>query len=134
MELKVATKSDKKSIKRFYKQQQYPGSFMGNDTCYIAMHDGQLIGCAIVSELEGVRFLHALVIEVTYRNQGIASRLLKMLSKHPPIICFADISLSHLYLSNNFKQISMESLPLPLAKRYSSYKQKKSDLAIYCHG
>jgi GNAT superfamily N-acetyltransferase len=133
--VQVADKSDKKTIKQFYKQQHYSASFMGFDTVYFIKHNETIIACVIVSQLKlynSQYFLHALVVDKQYRKQGIATRLLN--SHHinaQQIICFAGKELSMLYKNANYDLASSKQLNETNLLRYQQYQKSKPNLQVF---
>ena len=55
IKIQSAEKDNKKSIKRFYKANNYSASFMGYDTSYIALHEGEIIACVIISYISMIK-------------------------------------------------------------------------------
>ncbi|WP_448248692.1 GNAT family N-acetyltransferase [Thalassotalea agariperforans] len=119
--VKLAAKSDKKSVKRFYKSQHYSASFIGFDSTYIVLDNEQIIASAIVSYStsdNNQALLHALVVAKLYQKQGIATELINIIKqqhchnyreKHSTIVCFADDKLSQFYQRMSFKVVSSKS-------------------------
>ncbi|WDE03330.1 GNAT family N-acetyltransferase [Thalassomonas viridans] len=128
-------KSDKKAIKRFYRQHSYSAGFMGLDSCYLVKDKQQIIACVIHSRLvveNQQSLLHALVVAPGYRRQAIASSLLDYsCAFHPLTVCFADKQLAPLYLSSRFTPASQHQLFPELAARYTQYIKKKPELTIF---
>ncbi|WP_371373274.1 GNAT family N-acetyltransferase [Thalassotalea aquiviva] len=133
MQILEADKNVRKNIKRFYKQQHYSASFMGYDRCfYIAKPNQDIIASVILSEIEHVNFLHALVVDKAYQKQGFASQLIDQCANiGTPIFCFADNKLDRLYQSKGFHLGQESQLPDALAKRWHSYVKKSPNLLIY---
>jgi N-acetylglutamate synthase-like GNAT family acetyltransferase len=132
-----AVKSDKKSVMRFYKQQNYSAGLLGFDHSYTIKFEQVIIGCVIISSLEKSNpqlFLHALVIKKEHQKQGLASQLLRYaLEQHPShqLVCFAQESLSHFYQKNSFRQITEHQLLQPLLVRYLRYKKTNNKLLVF---
>jgi len=132
-----ATKADKKSLMRFYKQQNYSASLLGYDHTYIIKYEQEIIGGVIISALEVGNpqlFLHALVIKEAYQKKGLASQLLKHALGHysdQQLFCFAQINLSHFYQKNSFSQVTEHQLLQPLLVRYLSYKKTNNKLLVF---
>ena len=130
-----ASKSDKKSLMRFYKQQSYSARLLGYDNAYLMKNSGEIIGAVIISGLEESNpqlFLHALVIKKEFRQKRLASELIKhALFQHASqqIVCFADESLTHFYQINCFSQITEHQLLQPLLRRYLSYRRSLPSMA-----
>lgn len=117
---------------KFYQQQRYHASFMGNDNCFVAKLNNDIVGAVIVSTINQHHLLHALVVRPAQRRQGIASQLAKQcISNNTPLYCFADKSLKSFYLRLSFKQLEICQLPHALAKRYSSYSKKNKSLLAF---
>ena len=145
--IETANKSDKKDVMAFYKQQQYPAKFMGFDHCFVAKVDALIIGCVIISDIEKAHqkmldnhdsneskalFLHGLFVAPKYRNYGISKALIdEMALLKKSIICFADISLTALYLKSGFNKVSEDSLPKLYHERYKSYRNKQTNLLAF---
>ena len=135
-----AIKADKKEIKRFYKKQQYSAKFMGLDHCFIAEKDTIIIASVIISKLTDNNqqyFLHALAVDRSYQNQGLASKLLKYATNHiatkeqpTAIVCFCNPDLIPLYQKTGFNLLTQEELKQTLYSRYLLYRNKQSDLVI----
>ena len=130
-----ASKSDKKSLMRFYKQQSYSARLLGYDTTYLIKYSGDIIGAVIISGLEEKNpqlFLHALVIKKEFRQKRLASELIKhALFQHASqqIVCFADESLTHFYKINGFSRLAEHQLLQPLLTRYLSYRRSLPSMA-----
>jgi N-acetylglutamate synthase-like GNAT family acetyltransferase len=124
----TASKSEKKSLMRFYKQQRYSAGLLGFDSTYIIKNSSEIIGAVIISALTENNpqlFLHALVIKQEFRQKKLASQLIQhALHQHDnqQVICFADESLTHFYQNNGFYQITEQQLLQPLLMRYSRYR------------
>ncbi|TRX56314.1 GNAT family N-acetyltransferase [Thalassomonas sp. M1454] len=132
MKIQLAEKSDKKSIKRFYKNNNYSASFMGNDTCYLMKLNDEIIAAVVISNIDDCNFLHALVVNNKYQHKGLASQLLKhSLVKHSTLYCFADRSLNPLYSANNYIQIDPSILPEQLQTRFFCYHKKNNQLSAF---
>jgi N-acetylglutamate synthase-like GNAT family acetyltransferase len=133
----LATKSDKKSLMRFYKQQSYRAGLLGLDNAYLLKYSSDIIGTVIISTLlenSQQSFLHALVIERAFRKQTLASQLLTFACtqhQHQEIFCFADETLNHFYLQNGFEKISEQQLPEPLLERFLRVKKAKRNLLAF---
>ena len=104
----TATKSDKKSLLRFYKQQHYSAGLLGFDHVYLIKNPQEIIGAVIISALEKNNrqlFLHGLVIKQEFRQQNLATQLLRQtLNRHinQQVICFSNEDLSDFYQKNGF--------------------------------
>lgn len=137
MTFSPATKSDKKSLMRFYKQQSYSAGLLGLDNVYLLKDTSEIIGAVIISTLSKnsqQSFLHALVIERAFRQQTLASQLLTFAftqHQHQEIFCFADETLNHFYLQNSFEKISEHQLPAPLLVRFLRVKKTKKNLLAF---
>jgi len=133
--VQVADKSDKKTIKQFYKQQHYSASFMGFDTVYFIKHNETIVACVIVSQFKQCNsqyFLHALVVDKHYRNQGFATQLLNSHYIHArQIICFAVKELSMLYINANYYLASSKQLNETNLLRYQQYQKSKPNLQVF---
>ncbi len=115
-----ALRSDKRSIKRFYKEHGYSASFMGFDTAYLIKLDDHIIASVIVSYItdnNNQALLHGLFVHKDYRNQHYASLLIQHAKqKHLSMVCFVDKALMPFYgrlgfnLINNNNQISSVNL------------------------
>lgn len=132
LSITTASKTDKKDILRFYKQQHYSARFLGFDHCYVIKSNQQIIASVIVSMItqnNNQAFLHALVVDTNYRHQHLASMLLQhCIRQHLELVCFAQLSLAPLYINNGFVQAKINSLTPELQQRYQRYLAKNSDL------
>ena len=132
----TASKSDKKSLMRFYKQQSYSASLLGYDNTYMMNYSGEIIGAVIISALKENNpqlFLHALVIKKEFRQKRLASELIQhALFQHvtQQIVCFAEESLTPFYHKNNFSQVTEHQLLEPLLKRYLGYRRSLPSMAL----
>lgn len=118
--VKLAAKSDKKSVKRFYKSQHYSASFIGFDSTYIVLDNEQIIASAIVSYStsdNNQALLHALVVAKPYQKQGIATELINIIKqqhchnyreKHSTIVCFTKPELAIFYQALSFRNLTQE--------------------------
>ena len=135
--ISTASKSEKKSLMRFFKQQGYSASLLGYDNTYLMKYSGEIIGAVIISGLEKNNpqlFLHALVIKKEFRQKKLASQLLEYaLCQHATqqVICFADETLTHFYQLNNFSQLTQHQLLKPLLRRYLGYKKTNNALLVF---
>ena len=143
------TKADKKAIMRFYKEQRYPASYIGQDNGYIVKSNNAIIASAIVSagqECGQFWLLHALVTDRSFRRKNIASSILQTIiseknslaqTSFEKIICFADIELQAFYLSNQFISYSIISditqLPLEFKRRFKRYQEKQRNLHCFLY-
>ena len=136
----TASKSDKKSLMRFYKQQSYSAGLLGLDQVYLVKNPQGIIGAVIISALEKDNpqlFLHGLVIKQEYRQQKIATQLIQhalSLHVHQKIICFADKELCHFYQNNGFNITTENELLDPLLFRYLRYKKTNNGLLVFSYG
>jgi len=136
---RIANKQDKKNILRFYKSQHYSARFIGHDHCYLILLNDKIIGSVIISQITAdnhQHFLHALVIEVQYQKQKLASKLLKeVMLHHKKIVCFADVSFSPFYFANKFKKVPLikidNTLTEQLSARFTRYSKKSPSLKIF---
>jgi len=141
MKILLAQKKDKKDILRFYKSQYYGARFLGLDHTYFIKDKSRIIASVILSKIlpeSSYYFLHALVVDGTYRNKGIAKKLLNyVLSKHSPAICFAEPVLSSLYKHAKMLKVSdkllMNNIPEHLSLRFNVYLKKQPSLQIFLH-
>jgi len=133
----TAIKSDKKSLMRFYKQQQYRAGLLGFDTVYIIKHEGVIIAAVILSALikdNSQLFLHGLVVDKNFLHQGLASDLLQYsqnIHSAKSIVCFANNELSELYQKNGFALSNEKKLLSPLLARYLQYKKTNNALLVF---
>ncbi len=148
LNITLANKSDKKDILRFYKANNYSARFIGFDHCYLIKNDHVIVASVIVSlgkakhsncasALGNLQyFLHALVVDPTYQKQGLAARLLHYsLTHHRPLVCFADCSLSPLYLKQGFTALSAglikKTLTIELFNRFQQYTKQNNKLTVF---
>jgi len=135
VKIHTAVKSDKKIIKQFYKRQHYSASFMGLDTVYFIKDKEIVIASVIISQFEthnSQHFLHALVVDKQYQNQGLASQLLNFspLNEYQ-ITCFAIQEMHKLYINAGYQQICSKQLNELNFLRYQQYKKFKSNLQVF---
>lgn len=139
MKIYKAEKSDKKAIVRFYKAQHYSASFLGFDQVYYIKEKQQIIAAMIVSKINpqhNHHFLHALVVDKLFQQQGIASKLLQFaLTYHQPLVCFANENLSSFYIKNCLLKLTNDQIavevPEHLLLRFESYRKKHSQLKVF---
>ncbi|MBA6265666.1 GNAT family N-acetyltransferase [Colwellia sp. Bg11-12] len=133
----TATKSDKKSLMRFYKQQHYSAGLLGFDHTYLIKSSSEIIGSVIVSaiiENNQQLFLHALVIKQAHRQKKLATKLIQhvlLQHYHQNIFCFANETLRYFYHLNGFSQIAQSQLDQLLLKRYLGIKKTNSTLLVF---
>ena len=140
-QIRKSEKSDKKNVLRFYKSQQYHARFIGLDYCYLLINKNAIIGSVIISQItpeNAQYFLHALVIDSRYKNQGLASSLITFASTmHSPIICFAHEQLSPLYLANQFTHLALNQVDNQLTEqisiRFNTYRKKQPNLNVFIY-
>ena len=130
-----AGKTDKKDIKRFYKQQHYNASFIGQDRTFL-IKDNHLIVAAVIVSLISTdnhqALLHGLLVNKTYRKQNLATTLLNFTSKqYDALICFAEPAQEKFYIKRGFSIEHQQHLSPCLLSRYLAYKKKKTDLLIF---
>tara|TARA_R110000787_G_scaffold269764_2_gene376650 strand:- start:291 stop:776 length:486 start_codon:yes stop_codon:yes gene_type:complete len=144
-----AKKSDKKDIMRFYKNQRYSASFIGQDQCYIVKRGDFIIASAIVSAGQGSDdcwLLHGLVTNKDQRGENIASLLLQTIfseqnalkqARYQQIVCFADIALQPFYQKNHFisynSSKNIAQLPLEFKERLLGYRAKQQSLHCFLY-
>lgn len=136
--IEVATKSDKKAILRFYKEQHYSASFLGFDTTYLIKLANEIVATVIVSQLTQHNtdyFLHGLVVDERYQHRGLASKLISYCQqRHSPIICFSQPSYTKLYQKLRFIELEQleikDNLSAPLYERYIRYLVTKPNLGV----
>jgi len=137
LSITTAIKTDKKSLMRFYKQQHYSAGLLGFDNVYVIKHEEVIIAAVIVSALEKDNpqlFLHALVVDDKFRQQGLASKLLKhirSIHSSQEVICFASIELSKFYQKSGFELCQEKQLCPPLLSRYLQYKKTNNELLVF---
>jgi len=145
--------SDKKQLKRLYKQEHYSAGFKGFDTAYGVFNNEQLISALIVSQLtpdNTQALLHGLVTEKSRQNQGHASKLLSYcLASYQKvgltsiagtttnntkaiesIVCFIDPKLRAFYLQHQFTEQPITALNDTLKPRFNAYQKYQADLLI----
>jgi GNAT superfamily N-acetyltransferase len=131
-EILIAEKSDKKAIKRFYKQQGFNAGFLGNDSVYLVKQAEQIKACMIISVINQQAFLHGLVVCASARKRGLAIKLLnKAKDTFSELICFAEESLTGFYQKQGFKLGKANILKDKLLMRYQSYIRHKTGLVIF---
>jgi len=132
-----STNEDKKELKRFYKTNHYPVSFIGHDHVYKVIYDSKIIGSGIISYIDksnDLGLLHALLISEENRGKGHAKRLIQHISNdHKHIVCFADKKLKSLYNSVDFYEQQSTNLPDLLKNKYNSYLKKNKSLIVFTH-
>ena len=130
--LHTAEKSDKKAIKRFYKQQKYSASFIGFDHCYFIKHHNQIVACVIISfirENHLQALLHALVVDKNYQGLGLAKQLIFNIDCHyKSLVCLADKTLTLFYQKLGFKHSTPNQINEDIEQRYLQYVQKNKTL------
>lgn len=130
----LASKYERKLVRRFYQVERYRFSLMGHDQVWFCRSNanGQIIGAAIVSKVTDSEFLHALVVTSEFRKRGVGSRLLAHVQSHTSIlVCFAEYHLSAFYQSNQFVKIVPRSLSSQLKSRFLNYKRQQPDLTPF---
>lgn len=139
--IKLADKSDKKNIIRFYKAQRYSASFIGYDKTYLAINelDNSVVGIVIVSFSNNINqqgLLHGLFVKAEYRHQAIARKLLHTaLKSHNQIICFAATELSSFYQKMGFNPTTIHEAFIAEVNltRFNAYQKNMPSLAIFIH-
>ena len=132
MHIQIATKADKSAIKRFYKNNRYSASFMGDDQCFYITHYEAIVACVIVSYSTTTPFLHALVVQKNQQKNGLARQLVaKCQQQFNDIICFADKDLTEFYLKLGFVKSNANRLPANLLDRFQIYSNKNNLLQCY---
>ncbi|OUS33043.1 hypothetical protein A9Q98_00040 [Thalassotalea sp. 42_200_T64] len=129
MQIIQAVKTDKKTIKRFYKSNHYSARFIGDDVCYFIQNDNtaeqELIACVIISYQQSTPFLHALVVNKDYRSKGLATSLVSHCQQQfQQITCFVELPLTKWYLQQGFELTYKQQLATKLASRLLAYQQK----------
>lgn len=132
------TKTDKKSILRFYKTSGYSASFMGYDSTYWLLSHNEIVGSVMLSYIEESNtyaLLHGLFISPSLRNQHLGYELVSyVLTLHTKVICFADESLTAFYNKLGLYVTNNEEIPECMQGRYSSYIKKNKNLKIFSTG
>ena len=139
----TAQQSDKKNIKRFYKNNHYAASYMGYDSCYIIKIDNNIVASVIVSYIvneNSQALLHALFVDESYRKNKLASLLIqKAQQEHSSIVCFAHKKLIGFYQKLDF--IPIETFQTKEAQLLSStnlaklsqYQRYNTQLTAYIY-
>jgi len=134
-QLTQAAKTDKKAVKRFFKQQKFSAKFIGLDNCYYIKSANDIVAAVIISQIKpnlNQLLLHGLVVDKEFRRQGSASRLLTYLKqKYQLLICFADKGLTSFYQNNGFHPIGISEINNELSGRYKQYHSKNNKLLIF---
>lgn len=144
-----AEKSDKKAIKRFYKQNRYSAGFMGDDVCFYITDEYlieqkafneeaivNIIACVIISYQHDHPFLHGLLVAQTHKRKGHASSLLNHCKMHfKKIFCFVEPRLLPWYAKQKFVPKDVNQLPEQLKNKLSTYQQYTKELVAlnYIH-
>lgn len=127
----IATKETFYEIKHFLKKNQ---SYSANraDKIYTVRNHGTLIGLARLLSVEDCKntlWLRGLLVEEAWRNQGIASELLrfihsqeKQLAKITSIVAFAEPHLQNFYAQNNYPEVPVNQIPNSLKQRFANAK------------
>ncbi|WOH38045.1 GNAT family N-acetyltransferase [Thalassotalea fonticola] len=132
MQIQLANKSDKNSIKRFYKSNHYSASFMGDDQCFYMTSQEEIIASVIISFSSTTPFLHALVVNRNYQHQGLATQIVfHCQHRLPNINCFADKTLTKFYQKLGFECINSNNLPDCLQSRFYSYQRNNNTLNAF---
>lgn len=121
---------------RFYKSQRYSARFLGGDSCYLIKKGNEVIASVIVSTVEPMSeqcLLHALVVDVKYRHQGLANLLVKCcLQRHADLVCFCQPKLTQLYIMLGFTLLSKQDIDTKLCghllARFRRYQIKQPAL------
>lgn len=151
--------SDKKQLKRFYKQEHYSAGFKGFDIAYGVFDKEQLISAVIISQLtpdNTQALLHGLVTKKIKQNQGHASKLLNyclvsyqkvgladitdnlsnisnISNTMESIVCFIEPKLRAFYLQHQFTEQPITALNDTLKPRFNAYQKYQADLLIMVH-
>ncbi len=144
-----AEKSDKKDIKRFYKNQNYSASYIGQDKCYIVKIDNTIIAVAIISlgqEHGNYWLLHGLVTEKQHRGNKVASAIIDTIiseknqnieAQYNKIVSFADTELHAFYRANGFISFNsnkaINDLPLEFKQRLARYRENRPNLHCFLY-
>ncbi len=130
MTIYLADKTDKKAIKRFYKQQNYSASFMGDDSCFYHQKNQQIVAALIISFQQTSPFLHALVVAKGNQGQGLAKQLITHVQQQVSAIsCFCQPQLISFYQQQGFVIIQAEQLPTSLQPLFNAYQQQQQNLS-----
>lgn len=88
----------------------------------VAYKDKSIIGCIRIKVLSSkCKELSSLAVLPKYRNQGIASQLIRRIikkNKYRPLYLLCSKGLQALYTRNNFQRIKIKYLPSPMRKEY----------------
>lgn len=145
------SKTDKKTIKAFYKGMHYNAKYMGGDHVFIiyktatSQSSQNIVAAVMLSQVIPKAqqwFLHALVVNSAYQQQGLALRLLTDVadwvhstSSAYDIVCFADKSLLPLYQKAHYQALHEKSLANELSShlytRFIGYQQKSPQLCAF---
>jgi len=132
--IQKSVKTNKKKIKRFYKNNNYSASLIGYDETYIITIEEEIIGSVIISyqnQNNNCALLHALLINKNHRNNSYANQLIETVRKqHHYLVCFTERKLIKLYKQNGFIECDVNEIPSFLSNRYQSYLKKNTDLII----
>lgn len=88
----------------------------------VAYKGKRIIGCIRVKVLSSkCKELSSLAVLPKYRNQGIASQLIRRIIlkiKYRPLYILCARDLQNLYARNNFQRVKIKYLPSPMRKEY----------------
>lgn len=133
----LANETDYFEIKHFLKRYKQC-SVKRDDQVYIIRYRKGLIGIAklvpVLDGRSGRYWLRGLYIDEIYRNQGLASQLLKWIYQdlsteqaYFEIIAFPYNHLKHFYHQNGYQDIAPAELPKILQERYLNAKEQQKN-------
>ncbi len=140
---KLAEKSLKKDIKRFYKDNHSSFSFKGLDDTFLVFDENEITASAIVSQLSPSNtqlLLHGVLTKHSYRKQGLAQALLHFIERHYHLGCKNDNSytlhcfvlpaLISFYQKRGFQVAHENTLNEELQPRFIAYKRLNPTLEV----
>lgn len=94
----------------------------------VAYKDKKIIGCIRIKLLSSkCKELSSLAVLPKYRNQGIASQLIRRIiikNKYRPLHLLCSRDLQCIYTRNNFQRVKIKYLPLPMRREYKRIRDK----------
>ena len=117
-------------IDAFYKKNGSSGRARDDDRFFIALIDGEVVGCVRFCIEENTPMLRTMYVDSTFRKRGIGLRLLQAFAQYldenhiQNVYCLPYTHLDRFYGQINFQIVQDDEVPLFLKIRSGEYAKK----------
>lgn len=131
--VRLGSASDLPAVAALYREWNYSGKALPDDTLIVAEDDGQIVGVVRLVLEHGHCLLRGMRVQPQYQRTGVGTRMLRQFLE--PLRgreCFA-IPFSHLlgfYGQIGFREIAVDQAPPHLVERAESYRTRGHEVTI----